>query len=343
MVNPIKKLLINLFIKFIKQKAIEQKLSQWLKQKQQSIPKLINQKTPYFDSYKHNEGVSNRDDIVFITGRFRSGSTLLWNMFRQLPSCTSYYEPFNERQWFNPNIRGESTDKTHLNVSDYWQEYEGLQQLSNFYEDNWIKQSLHMDEKSFDPNMKSYICELIAATNLRPILQFNRIDFRLPWIKQTFPNAKIIHIYRNPRDQWISTLSNKNSSVKENFEDDFYLDMWCQDLQHHFPFLNKQFTEHPYQKFYYLWKLSYLYGCKYSDLSIQFEQLTTNSELIGKQILKTINLDANFEKFTKVIKQPILNKWQSYADERWFYKLEYDCDQQLSDFFSSLNRYKLSK
>src|SRR5690606_37473813 len=59
---------------------------------------------------------------VFITSRFRSGSTLLWNVFRHLPDFTAYYEPFNERRWFDPTTRGESVDATHRNVSDYWRE-----------------------------------------------------------------------------------------------------------------------------------------------------------------------------------------------------------------------------
>src|SRR5437868_4059285 len=44
-------------------------------------------------------------DPIFITGRFRSGSTLLWNIFRHTPGCTSYYEPLNERRWFDPSAR----------------------------------------------------------------------------------------------------------------------------------------------------------------------------------------------------------------------------------------------
>ena len=38
---------------------------------------------------------------IFITARFRTGSTLLWNIFRHIEGCTAYYEPFNERRWFD--------------------------------------------------------------------------------------------------------------------------------------------------------------------------------------------------------------------------------------------------
>ncbi len=68
---------------------------------------------------------------VFLTGRFRSGSTLLWNLFRNVPDCTSFYEPLNERRWFDPGIRGQRVDKTHLGVEEYWREYEGLERLGS--------------------------------------------------------------------------------------------------------------------------------------------------------------------------------------------------------------------
>lgn len=42
---------------------------------------------------------------IFITGRFRSGSTLLWNLFRQARGVTSYYEPLNERRFRSRGAR----------------------------------------------------------------------------------------------------------------------------------------------------------------------------------------------------------------------------------------------
>jgi hypothetical protein len=40
-------------------------------------------------------------NAVFVTARFRTGSTLLWNIFRHVPGVTAYYEPLNERRWFD--------------------------------------------------------------------------------------------------------------------------------------------------------------------------------------------------------------------------------------------------
>ena len=77
-----------------------------------------------------------RDDIIFISGRFRSGSTLLWEIFRNIPLVTAYYEPFNERRWFDIASRGTRVDATHLNVTEYWSEYDGLGILSQYYDED---------------------------------------------------------------------------------------------------------------------------------------------------------------------------------------------------------------
>src|SRR5207248_10819426 len=42
------------------------------------------------------------EGMILVTGRFRSGSTLLWNLFRHMKGFTAYYEPHNERRWFDP-------------------------------------------------------------------------------------------------------------------------------------------------------------------------------------------------------------------------------------------------
>src|SRR5205807_1818767 len=84
-------------------------------------------------------------DAVFITGRFRSGSTLLWNLFRNAPNVTAYYEPLNERRWFDPRARGDRVDRTHRFVAEYWREYDGLEELGDYYREDWIGRNLYMD------------------------------------------------------------------------------------------------------------------------------------------------------------------------------------------------------
>jgi hypothetical protein len=73
--------------------------------------------------------ITQHRNIIIITGRFRSGSTFLWNIFRHIEGMTAYYEPFNERRWFDPRLRGDRVDQKHKYVEDYWREYDGLEML----------------------------------------------------------------------------------------------------------------------------------------------------------------------------------------------------------------------
>jgi hypothetical protein len=112
-----------------------------------------------------------RDDVILITGRFRSGSTLLWNLFRNIEGITAYYEPFNERRWFDPCTRGDRVDPTHKKVDEYWREYEGLEALGEYYCEEWIEKNLHMPASFWAPKMKRYVEVMIDKAPGRPVLQ----------------------------------------------------------------------------------------------------------------------------------------------------------------------------
>lgn len=131
---------------------------------------------------------------IFITARFRTGSTLLWNLFRNMSGVTAYYEPFNERRWFDPRSRGARVDATHLGVGDYWAEYQGLPELANHYSEEWTRRHLFMPRNAWNPGMQRYIETLIGRASGRAVLQFNRVDLRLPWLRARFPQAKILHL-----------------------------------------------------------------------------------------------------------------------------------------------------
>ncbi|MGS2721740.1 sulfotransferase family protein [Paraglaciecola aestuariivivens] len=333
---------IKIFSKFISQDEIQKRLEDKIQCASQTLPDLNNLKSPYSTAgFSQATSTSERDDIVFITSRFRSGSTLLWNLFRQTNDCTSYYEPFNERQWFNPNLRGNTVDNTHRGVDDYSAEYDGLEFLESLYNESWINKNLLMTQASWAPNMKAYIEKLIEHAKGRPVLQFNRIDFRLPWIKTHFPNAKIIHLYRHPRDQWCSFLTDKKlmnkNDVAQTYRDAFYLDVWCNDLAQQYPVLDKRHTPHPYQRFYYLWKLSYLHGVKYSDHNLSFEQLTQKPKEEISNLYNLLDLPKEqIESLCSVIQPPQTDQWKQYADENWFSVLEAECEKNLTIYLNNL-------
>lgn len=342
----IKSKLVGLFSKFYNHENIQYELKRDINDFSLKIPNEINNiQADYALGIPSSEDVRYRDDIVFITSRFRSGSTLLWNLFRETGLCTSYYEPFNERRWFDPALRGTNTDATHRGVTDYWKEYDGLEKLNNFYDESWINRNLYMTEKSFAPGMNSYIDCLIRSAQKRPVLQFNRTDFRLSWLRANYPNSKIIHLYRNPRDQFYSFITNKEVVTKDNIEDTyvdaFYLDVWCKDLASTFPMLSKAVTPHPYQRFYYLWKLSWLWGKKYSDVSIKFENLVSSPKSELGNLTEKVGLDCKIENLKHIFSPPKFDTWTSFAASDWFSYHEEICERNLNSFLNTRNKLKL--
>ncbi len=77
--------------------------------------------------------------------------------------CRSYYEPLNERRWFDPASRGNRIDPTHRGVDDYWREYEGLTELGQWHRADWTIRSLFMDESAWDADLQQYFSRLIES------------------------------------------------------------------------------------------------------------------------------------------------------------------------------------
>jgi hypothetical protein len=297
---------------------------------------------PYADLGKcdRKKDPSARGDVVFITARFRSGSTLLWNLFRNVGGCTAYYEPFNERRWWDAARRGSHTDPTHRKVEDYWLEYDGLDVLGEYYDEQWTRRDLFMDEDCWNPAMKRYVDILIERAPGRPVLQFNRIDFRLPWLRHHYPRARIIHLYRHPREQWYSTLVNpsdcpRDLSVKDFAAfDHYYLREWARDLRYHFPILDESAVTHPYQLFYFIWKLSYLFGRGYASYTLAYEELAADPGSGMAGLFRAVDLPAaDTGKLERLVDRPKAGKWRAYATDEWFRSHEELCEQVIAGFF----------
>lgn len=298
---------------------------------------------PYqYGSQNMSTAIGGKGAPIFITARFRSGSTFLWQLFRHISGVTSYYEPLNESKWF---LRGQSqpqVDQTHLGAKDYGAEYEGMEDLDRFFDPSWSTRCLYMDHTHYDQNLRRYIQELIRRAKGRAALQFNHADFRLPWLRANFPEAYIVHLYRHPREQWVSIVR-KGASIPldAKFElgaisnsDGFYTLDWARDMRHVFPFLEPA-GRHPYELHYLLWRLSYSFGRTYGNISVSYEEFVSNFEEVADSLFQSVGIEnADLVKLSKLNCGKTDSRWPSYAKNDWFSKLEAKCDRELETFFS---------
>ena len=328
---------VNTFLRFLRHEEVVRETDRNLSERAMPPVALTNLQPSYADLMKE-QAQPAKGRALFITARFRSGSTLLWNLFRTMNGCTAYYAPFNERRWFDPEQRGDRVDASHRGVNDYWKEYEHLVGLDSLYSESWTKKNLYMGAHAYDHAMREFITSLIDQAKGTAVLQFNRVDFRLAWLKAQFPEIPILHLYRHPRDQWLSFLSDKEEMraerVHETYLDGFYLDTWCKDLARYYPFLDSEITQHPYRRFYYLWKLSWLHGKRYADASLAYEDLVARPAEELSRVLEAVDWTTtpNLDLLARKIEAASPGGWKSYASDDWFSTHEMACERELSTF-----------
>lgn len=276
---------------------------------------------------------------VFITARFRSGSSFLWKVLSALDGVSTIYEPFNEDR-FTSRYMTSQTDPTHLGISSYRDASHDIDGLSQGFSREWSTNNLLLTERSYMPDMESYLSALIGSLPHRPILQFNRADFRLGWLRQTFPDCTIVHLYRDPRAQWTSIMSRATEREKSfvNWQQlqsgYFYTLQWAHDLKAHFPFLDPDKSTHPYALHYMIWRLSFAFGTHYADISIGYEELTENFDTTMTQILQQTGID-NFDmdELATNIRVSSRQANASFSNSDFLNRLEEECDEVLDRFF----------
>ena len=236
-------------------------------------------------------------NLVFLSGDFSSGSTLLWTLFRQTGDFHCLYEPLHERlrEFMIYPLRAY---EHHFFSENYFREYKGYKEIFNLHKEKWGKNDFYLDEKSNSPDLLAYLHYIIGMSFSRKdnvVLQFNRVAFKLSWLKRNFPSVPIIEIVRDPDKQWNSIVKrSQNHHGREDVGQETvnFMGMgmanWCNQLQQYFPELRPENSNTGYERFLKLYNLSREQHNKYADLSIRFEDLTSNFEVEGKKIFDLV-------------------------------------------------------
>jgi hypothetical protein len=272
---------------------------------------------------------------VFIAARFRSGSTMLWKFFRSLPGTTAYYEPLNPELLQGVKF-GPPVQPRHFGVSSYYNEYRNLGDLPNYFTPSFGLYRFYLTGNDRYDELKGYIRYLLESAQGLAVLKFNRIDFRLAWIRKNFPSARIVHLHRDVRDQWRSSLGQYSGNTETDVDaNPSALKTWCDGLLQVFPFLSVRRVKHAYQRHYYLWKLSYLFGRAYCDVSVSYEEWISRPKESMRALLEALNIEADVESLYGT--NPIVSSSSQVTPldrttDKLFEHLEQECEAVLNEY-----------
>lgn len=248
-------------------------------------------------------------NLVIVSGDFSSGTTLLFTLFRKSGGYHCLYEPLHEKlpEYLIYPLR---PDEHHPFVEPYFTEYAGFRELPKLFHPEWATRNLYLPPTAEAPELYRYLSYLIGTAfgrKERVMLKENRFPFRLGWIRAQFPQARIIHIYRDREDQWRSIVRRGQEyvgreDIGQNHPDfaGFNVAAWCDDLKGAFPELDAGNFQNGHDRFARLWELSYAEQHRYADISISLKDLTSEFEATCARISECVGyeLDAgNLKQF----------------------------------------------
>jgi len=272
-------------------------------------------------------------EAIFITGRFRSGTTVLWNLFNVQKRYTAYYEPLNDS--LIAAVQCTKPMASHRGVSSYWDAYQPLlDQLPDYHKPEFAYHRLILEEGDKYRGLKNYLDFLLhQARDHRPVLQFNRVDFRLPWLRQTYPGATLVHVFRNPRNAWVSS---RRHLPEDEWDDAYHPDaydlfQWIVALGDEFPFVSD--PKNSYEAHYYLYRLSRIMGERVADCSIDFDrEIQSSPEASLSKLVETGCLRPDDVGTARTVIERIDEEhWSAYRSDKWFGEIESRCEEALRE------------
>ena len=228
---------------------------------------------------------------IFITGRFRSGTSFLWQVFNELEGYCAWYEPLHPQ--LLSAIKHVKPKCDHVGINDYWQSYRDKPEFESAYSMQFATKQLYLEAEDEYDELEAYINCLIDLSETEvPVIQFNRVDFRLPWLKAKFPEAKIIHIERNALQLYYSQRKHIDLMHRDeaHYWDAYELMPWCYALQPQFPFLISTDIDHAFYSFYMIYQLSKLMAAEHCDVSITLDSQVFQSNKFIDKLASVVDL-----------------------------------------------------
>ncbi len=250
-------------------------------------------------------------NLVFVTGDFCSGSTLVFTLFRKTEQYCCLYEPLHEklREYLVYEPRAERQNHHFFIENDYYDEFKGFSQTAALFDPSWGKGDLFLPPDAPADGLYRYFSYLIGtafARTPRVLLKENRMPYRLAWFKRNFPQARIVHIYRKREEQWGSLVRRVQGFLgKEDVGQDrvdfagFNIAKWCEELAPRFPELAASQSKSGEDRFAKLWALNYEFNRASADVSIGYHELLTNFEATWKQISEAVEMPLTDVAFLK--------------------------------------------
>ena len=253
-------------------------------------------------------------NTVFISGDFSSGTTLLFTLFRALDEFHCLYEPLHERllDYLIHPLRPD--ERHHPFVDSYFAEYKGFREIPRLFNPEWGVSGLHLSSTAPAEDLHRYWSYLIGtALGHKPkvALKENRIVFRLGWLRARFPQAKIIHIYRDREEQWKSIVSRGQEYLARedigqrsvNFTG-FNVARWCEDLKVQYPELDAKHFTSGYDRFSALWALSFAEHRRYADISVDLNELVDDFGPTCRRLSECVGMDFDVARLEPLVLRP---------------------------------------
>ena len=293
---------------------------------------------------------------IFITARYRTGSTYLYSLFSSLANTATFYEPLNYHLIDNLDKDDRQTQQDKLQFAHtlkggYLADYQFLdrKKLIKYFRREFNLTHIVMSATEQSDELKDYIHFLLSTYPQKlKFLQFNRIDFRLPWFKFNFPQALIVNLRRNPRDIYASFVGmflRKNPGKPQvNLEngvettiDDVGLNEELDALSRVFALQSLTENLNSYQKIYLLNQLSNRWADLFADLVVEYESLIKDPIAVITEIMSYLpTWKPNFDREFIEAKKNRINVWQEYHPNSWFKNNEIVCDELIEQLFSKL-------